>query len=108
MVVAPLVPVLLVCSAADVGDFRTLGKIGGKTPIIFLGGTAIGPVVCNIMNIGAGFVMSTDVSCAAKEVPGVTDALPDIAFHRSIAWNLLSRAWYHARYRFSSFLRQWQ
>ena len=79
MVVAPLVLGLLVCSAADVGDFKTLGKIGGKTLIIFLGGTAIavaiGLVVCNLMNIGAGFVMSTDVSYTAKEVPSVADTL---------------------------------
>ena len=50
MVVAPLVLGLLICSAADVKDFKTLGKIGGKTLAIFLGGTAfavaIGLVVC--------------------------------------------------------------
>lgn len=79
MVVAPLVLGLLICSAADVGDFKTLGKIGGKTLAIFLGGTAvavaIGLVVCNLMNIGAGFVMPADVAYTAKEVPSVTDTL---------------------------------
>ena len=61
MVVAPLVLGLLICAAADVKDFKTLGKIGGKTLAIFLGGTAvavaIGLVLCNFMQIGAGFVM---------------------------------------------------
>lgn len=79
MVVAPLVLGLLICSAADVGDFKTLGKIGGKTLAIFLGGTAIavaiGLVVCNVLNIGAGFVMPTDVTYTAKEVPSVADTL---------------------------------
>ena len=55
MVVAPLVLGLLICAAADVKDFKTLGKIGGKTLGIFLGGTAIavaiGLVLCNAMNI---------------------------------------------------------
>ena len=41
MVVAPLVLGLLICAAADVKDFKTLGKIGGKTLAIFLGGTAV-------------------------------------------------------------------
>ena len=52
MVVAPLVLGLLICAAADVKDFKTLGKIGGKTLAIFLGGTAvavvIGLVLCNV------------------------------------------------------------
>lgn len=82
MVVAPLVLGLLICSAADVGDFKTLGKIGGKTMAIFLGGTAvavaIGLVLCNIMQIGAGFVMETDVAYDASEVPSVIDTLLNI------------------------------
>ena len=41
MVVAPLVLGLLVCAAADVKDFKTLGKIGGKTLFLFLAGTAV-------------------------------------------------------------------
>ena len=36
MVVAPLVLGLLICAAADVKDFKTLGKIGGKTLGLFL------------------------------------------------------------------------
>lgn len=82
MVVAPLVLGLLICSAADVKDFKTLGKIGGKTIGIFLGGTAIavaiGLVLSNIMNIGGGFTMSTDVAFEASEVPSVVDTLMNI------------------------------
>lgn len=82
MVVAPLVLGLLICSAADVKDFKTLGKIGGKTIVIFLGGTAvavaIGLVLSNLMQIGAGFTMPSDVTYDAKEVPSVVDTLMNI------------------------------
>lgn len=82
MVVAPLVLGLLICAAADVKDFKTLGKIGGKTLAIFLGGTAvavaIGLVLCNVMQIGAGFVMETQVAYDAKEIPSIADTLMNI------------------------------
>lgn len=82
MVVAPLVLGLLICAAADVKDFKTLGKIGGKTLAIFLGGTAvavaIGLVLCNVMQIGAGFVMETQAAYDAKEIPSIADTLMNI------------------------------
>lgn len=82
MVVAPLVLGLLICAAADVKDFKTLGKIGGKTLAIFLGGTAvavaIGLVLCNVMQIGAGFVMETTGSYDAGEIPSIVDTLMNI------------------------------
>ncbi|MBQ6532662.1 MAG: dicarboxylate/amino acid:cation symporter [Solobacterium sp.] len=82
MVVASLVLGLLICSAADVKDFKTLGKIGGKTIAIFLGGTAvavaIGLVLSNLMQIGAGFTMPADVSYTAGEVPSIVDTLMNI------------------------------
>lgn len=82
MVVAPLVLGLLICSAADVKDFKTLGKIGGKTLGIFLGGTAvavaIGLVLCNLMNIGAGFVMESTTPYDASNIPSVVDTLMGI------------------------------
>ena len=82
MVVAPLVLGLLICAAADVKDFKTLGKIGGKTLAIFLGGpavaVAIGLVLCNVMQIGAGFVMETQAAYDAKEIPSIADTLMNI------------------------------
>lgn len=75
MVVAPLVLGLLICAAADVKDFKTLGKIGGKTIAIFLGSTAIavaiGLVASNLFQIGAGFTIPSEVSYDAKDVPSV-------------------------------------
>jgi Na+/H+-dicarboxylate symporter len=82
MVVAPLVLGLLICAAADVKDFKTLGKIGGKTLGLFLATTAvavaIGLVLCNIMQIGAGFVMESPGSYNASEIPSVADTLMGI------------------------------
>lgn len=82
MVVAPLVLGLLICAAADVKDFKTLGKIGGMTLCIFLGGTAIavaiGLVLCNIMQIGAGFVIESQIAYDAKEIPSIMDTLMNI------------------------------
>ena len=82
MVVAPLVLGLLICAAADVMDFKTLGKIGGKTLGLFLAGTAvavaIGLVLCNIMQIGAGFVMESTAPYDASEIPSVADTLMNI------------------------------
>lgn len=82
MVVAPLVLGLLICAAADVKDFKTLGKIGSKTLAIFLGSTAIAVAIglffANVMQIGAGFVMSTDIAYEAKEIPSVATTLMNI------------------------------
>lgn len=97
MVVAPMVLGLLICAAADVRDFKTLGKIGGKTLFIFLAGTAvavaIGLVFCNFMQIGAGFVMESTVTYDAKSVPSVVDTLmgiiPNNPFNSLSTQNLL-------------------
>ena len=82
MVVAPLVLGLLICAAAVVKEFKTLGYFGGKTLAIFLGGTAvavvIGLVLCNVMQIGAGFVMETQATYDAKEIPSIADTLMNI------------------------------
>lgn len=82
MVVAPLVLGLLICAAADVKDFKTLGKIGGMTLGIFLGGTAIavaiGLFTCNLMKIGAGFVIDSEVTYDAAEIPSIAETLINI------------------------------
>ena len=82
MVVAPLVAGTFDMFGSRCKDFKTLGKIGGKTLGIFLGGTAIavaiGLVLCNIMQIGAGFVMESAQAYDAKEIPSIVDTLMDI------------------------------
>lgn len=48
----------------------------------FLGGTAvavaIGLICCNLMQIGSGFVIASEVVYDAKEVPGIADTLMNI------------------------------
>lgn len=39
---------------------------------------AIGLVLCNIMQIGAGFVMESAQAYDAKEIPSIVDTLMDI------------------------------
>ena len=82
MVVAPLVLGLLICAAADVKDFKTLGKIGGKTLFLFLAGTAvavaIGLFFSLTMKIGAGFMMKSTAAYNAKEIPSVVKTLMNI------------------------------
>lgn len=71
----------MICSAADVKDFKTLGKIGGKTLGIFLGGTAIavGLVLFYVISCRlAGFVMESAQAYDAKEIPSIVDTLMDI------------------------------
>lgn len=84
MVVAPLVLCLLVCAAADVGDYRTLGKIGLKTVVIFLVSTGfaifIGLVMANLINVGTG--VNIEIPKEAEEssvvIPSALDTLINI------------------------------
>ncbi|AEE90716.1 Sodium:dicarboxylate symporter [Tepidanaerobacter acetatoxydans Re1] len=82
MVVAPLVLSLLICAAADVGDYKSLGKIGIKTVIIFLVSTVasiiLGLVLANMFNVGLG--MNTNLTTDAKtvEIPSTLDTLINI------------------------------
>ena len=84
MVVAPLVLCLLVCAAADVGDYKTLGKIGIKTVIIFLVSTGfaifIGLVMANLINVGTG--VNIEIPKEAEEssvvIPSALDTLINI------------------------------
>lgn len=45
MVVAPLVFCLLISAAADINDYRTLGKIGVKTIAVFMVTTIFAVIV---------------------------------------------------------------
>lgn len=84
MVVAPLVLCLLICAAADVGDYKTLGKIGLKTVVIFLVSTGfaivIGLVFANLINVGTG--VAIDMGKAAEssevEIPNALNTLINI------------------------------
>jgi Na+/H+-dicarboxylate symporters len=84
MVVAPLVLCLLICAAADVGDYRALGKIGIQTVIIFMASTcvavALGLVTANLFSVGTG--VNLDITQTAVQpnvsVPSALDTLINI------------------------------
>lgn len=83
MVVAPLVLCLLICAAADVGDYKTLGKIGIKTVLIFIFSTAIAVVIglalANLFSVGTGVDLSTEGAKAnAIKVPSTMETLINI------------------------------
>ncbi len=83
MVVAPLVLCLLVCAAADVGDYKKLGKIGLKTVVIFLVSTGfaivIGLLFAHLIGVGTGVVIQAqNASGSAVEIPSALDTLINI------------------------------
>lgn len=84
MVVAPLVLCLLVCAAADVGDFKTLGKIGAKTVLIFLISTlfamVIGLAFANYFDVGTGVNIATGAAAKATtiKIPSALDTIINI------------------------------
>lgn len=83
MVVAPLVLSLLICAAADVGDYKSLGKIGIKTVIIFLVSTVasiiLGLALANLFNVGMGMATNlTPDSSKVVEVPSTIETLINI------------------------------
>jgi Na+/H+-dicarboxylate symporter len=63
MVVVPLVIASVFVGVASLGDVRTLGRVGSKTLLYFLGTTlaaaAIGLVVANIARVGEGLSVAT-------------------------------------------------
>ncbi len=84
MVVAPLVLCLLIAAAADVGDYKSLGKIGGKTLLIFIVSTAIAVVIglgfAFLFNVGKGVNLATTAVATASDVtvPNMMDTLINI------------------------------
>ncbi|SET75133.1 Na+/H+-dicarboxylate symporter [Natronincola peptidivorans] len=82
MVVAPLVLSLLICAAAEIGDYKKLGRIGVKTVGIYMCTTAaaigIGLVMANLFQVGIGVNLQTEAAAAAPEIPGILDTLVNI------------------------------
>lgn len=84
MVVAPLVLCLLICAAADVGDYKTLGKIGIKTVVIFILSTAVAVVIglsfAYLFNVGTGVTLSVETVATSDDIviPSALDTLINI------------------------------
>ncbi len=81
MLVVPLVFVSLVCGAADVGDVKKIGRMGGKTLGIYMATTGMAVTLAlilgKIFNPGVGLDLSKVVSMTPKvgESLGVVDII---------------------------------
>ena len=83
MIVVPLVIFSMVAGVISLSDIKRVGAIGGKTIAYYLCTTAcaivIGLVIANVLNVGAGYTLSTDeLSYEAKEVPSFIDTIVNI------------------------------
>ena len=82
MLVVPIVLISLVCGTAGLGDIKQLGRIGGKTVLLYLMTTAVavttGLIVAGIVDPGAGFELTTAATFTATEAPPLVDTLVNI------------------------------
>jgi Na+/H+-dicarboxylate symporter len=79
LLVVPLVFVSLVCGTAALDDVSRLGRVGGKTLVLYLTTTAIAITLALLAAIairpGEGFALETDAAFVAQEAPSLSDTL---------------------------------
>ncbi|OAN18373.1 sodium:dicarboxylate symporter [Photobacterium jeanii] len=79
MLVVPLVFVSLVCGTSSLKDISTLGRLGGKTVVLYMATTAIAITLAltmgNIFQPGAGADLTAATTFAAKEAPSLGDVI---------------------------------
>ncbi|HAG90433.1 MAG TPA: dicarboxylate/amino acid:cation symporter, partial [Bdellovibrionales bacterium] len=82
MLVVPIVFISLVCGTAGLGDLQQLGRIGGKTLVLYLITTALavttGLIVAGVIDPGMGFDLNTAADFQAAEAPPLVDTLIQI------------------------------
>jgi Na+/H+-dicarboxylate symporter len=79
LLVVPLVFVSLVCGTAALDDASRLGRVGGKTLLLYLTTTAIAITLALLAAVairpGEGFDLDTDVAFVVQEAPSLADTL---------------------------------
>jgi Na+/H+-dicarboxylate symporter len=79
LLVVPLVFVSLVCGTASLDDLTKLGRVGGRTLLLYLSTTAVAITLALsaavLVQPGAGFALTTDVVYQAKEPPTLVETL---------------------------------
>lgn len=79
MLVVPLVFVSIFCGTTALNDPKMLGKLGGKTLILYLITTAVAISIAisfaYLINPGVGFNLPTDLEFTAKQAPSFADVL---------------------------------
>ncbi|HEY2583858.1 MAG TPA: dicarboxylate/amino acid:cation symporter [Mucilaginibacter sp.] len=85
MIVAPLVFTTLVVGVAKVGDIKTVGRIGGKTLLWFLGATLVslllGMLMVNLFGPGKGLHLIIPNSHLTTEIKKTALSLRDFIGH---------------------------
>ncbi|MEO2266118.1 dicarboxylate/amino acid:cation symporter [Pseudoalteromonas sp. YIC-656] len=79
MLVVPLVFVSLVCGTCSLSDPKTLGRLGGKSLLLYLSTTAIAITVAItvalLVNPGEGITLPSDASFDAKQAPTLAQVI---------------------------------
>jgi Na+/H+-dicarboxylate symporter len=79
LLVVPLVFVSLVCGTAALEDVSRLGRIGGKTLVLYLGTTGLAVTLALTTSVllrpGEGLELPTTLDYVPKEAPGLADTL---------------------------------
>lgn len=82
LLVVPLVLVSLTLGTAAIGDLNKLGRIGGKTMLIYLSTTAIaisiGYLLASVIRPGSGLDIPVEATFEASESPFVMDIFVNI------------------------------
>lgn len=82
MLVVPLVFFSLICGVCGIGDVRMLGRVGGKSFVLYMITTAAAIATAILIavsfGIGKGISIPTDASFDAKVSPPLTQVLIDI------------------------------
>ena len=79
MLVVPLVFVSLVCGTCSLSDPKKLGRLGGKSILLYLATTAIAITVAItlalLVNPGEGINLPSDANYSAKEAPTLAQVI---------------------------------
>jgi Na+/H+-dicarboxylate symporter len=79
LLVVPLVFVSLVCGTAALDDVAKLGRVGGKTLVLYLLTTAtaisLALLAAALVQPGGGFDLPTDVTYMGREIPPLSETL---------------------------------
>lgn len=82
MLVVPLVFFSLICGVCGIGDIKMLGRVGGKSFVLYMITTAIAIATAILIavsfGIGKGISIPTDANFDAKVSPPLTQVLIDI------------------------------
>lgn len=82
MLVVPLVLISLICGVCGIGDIRLLGRIGGRTFLIYMMTTALAIATAigfsMLFGIGKGMNIDTEAAFEANSAPPLIDVFSNI------------------------------